>query len=66
MTRVQIQVLTTIEFDICPENYPKNVRKSPEKMLAMDIKNAKDDPMLFLSMDSAKIKVRGKIVDGEV
>lgn len=64
--RLQIQILTTVEFDIVPENYPKSVRNSLKKMLAMDIAGAKSDPQLFLSLDDARIKVRGKVIDAKI
>ncbi len=62
--RARIQMLVTVEYDLVPENYPKNARKSPEAMLKIDITGAKGDAAMFLDMPNAKCKFRGHLLYG--
>ncbi len=61
--RARIQMLVTVDYEIVPANYPKDVRAYPEKMLALDVANAGDDVGLFIDSRNARIKIRSKLLN---
>lgn len=59
--RFRITITTTIEYNVKPKYYPHC--NSTEEMLKADIKNAKDDPFIYMDLKEANTEVKGEIVD---
>lgn len=60
MAKARITITSTFEYDVIPEHYAPGA--SLEDCLNVDIRNAEDDPAMFLEMDGADLKVTGEIV----
>ena len=57
--RIRITFTVTVEYTANPENYPGC--STDEERLAVDLKNAEDDPFMFLG-DDAKWQTVGEVV----
>ena len=64
MTRSRIKILVEVEYEQQPRHYPEDSR-TPEKMLAIDLANADDDPFLFINMDAARMTITGELIEGK-
>lgn len=58
-TRFKITFTVAIDYEVNPENYPGC--DTDEERLAIDLKNAEDDPFMMITND-ADWKVTGEIV----
>ena len=58
-TRFKITFTVTIDYEVNPENYPGC--STDEERLALDLKNAEDDPFMMIAND-ADWKLTGEIV----
>lgn len=58
-TKNRIVFTVTVEYFVHPENY--HGCKTDAERLAVDLKNAEDDPFMFLS-DDAKWEIVGEVV----
>jgi hypothetical protein len=60
--RIQLTISTVVEFDLDPSAYPEEARDDPQKMLQLEIEQAKEDPSHY-TLDKEYI-VSGKIIKG--
>lgn len=59
MTKLRIKVEAVVEYDADPLDYPEGQR-TPEAMLAFDLANAEDSPLLSIG-ESADWKITGEV-----
>lgn len=58
--KISIDVLTTVEFVIRPDMYPKGM--DPDTIVSLEIEQASENPHEYLAMPSAKTFVTGQLV----
>lgn len=58
--KLKIRFVVDVEYQADPSNYPEDSR-TPEKMLAIDLDGAKDDPFLMMDMPGAKMEITGEV-----
>ena len=61
VSKAKITITIEVEFEQNPEFYPEDER-TPEKMLAIDLAAARDDPFLTMDCEEAKWTIIGEIV----
>ncbi len=59
ITKNRITFTVTVEYVVNPDNYPGC--NTDEERLALDVKNAEDDPFLMLG-DDAEWNIVGEVV----
>jgi len=59
MTKFRLTLTATMEYGVNPKNYPD---KSMEGMLAIDIKDAMEDPMLIFDSPCTQWEVSGELI----
>jgi len=60
--KTRITITITVEYEQQPSLYAEADR-TPERMLAVDLQGAKDDPYLFMEMDIAVLDVTGQVIE---
>lgn len=60
MTKLRVTITAVFEYEPNPEHYGDN--STPEQMLAVDLKNAKDDPFMLLGSDATSWTTTGEVL----
>jgi hypothetical protein len=55
----RLRILIAIEYDADPESYGTD---DPAQMLAVDLAQADDDPVMFVGLDDCRVTVTGEVV----
>jgi hypothetical protein len=56
--KIRLRILVAVEYDADPENYGTS---DPAAMLAIDLSQAEDDPVMFVGLDDSKVTVTGEV-----
>lgn len=70
-TKIKIKFEIAVEYDADPSNYlcasaPTIEQVTPELMLAVDLKNANEDPFLMIDTSTCKWNITGEILPTDV